>query len=63
MAAADNKTNIPDVVKRSCLKGVFSKDVQEFNTGLSITNEKYSTALKILQERYANKQVLTLKVL
>ena len=53
-AAIDSKTNIPDVVKFSYLKGVLSKDVQE----LIITNENYSIALKILQERYANKQVL-----
>ena len=40
------------------MKGVLSKDVQEFIRGLLITNENYSIALKILRERYANKQVL-----
>ena len=57
-AAVDSKTNIPDVVKFSYLKGVLSKDVQESIRGLLITNENYSIALKILRERYANKQVL-----
>ena len=57
-AAVDNKTNIPDVVKFSYLKGVLTKDVQDSIRGLLITNENYSTALKILRERYANKQVL-----
>ena len=40
------------------MKGVLSKDVQESIRGLLITNENYSIALKILRERYANKQVL-----
>ena len=40
------------------MKGVLSKDVQESIRGLLITNENYSIALKILQEHYANKQVL-----
>ena len=57
-AAVDSKTNIPDVVKFSYLKGVLSNDVQESIRGLLITNENYSIALKILQEHYANKQVL-----
>ena len=39
------------------MKGVLSKDVQESIWGLLITNEN-SIALKILRERYANKQVL-----
>ena len=56
-AAVPSKTNIPDVVKFSYLKGVLSKDVQESIWGLLITNEN-SIALKILRERYANKQVL-----
>ena len=41
----DSTTNIPDAVKFSYLKSVLSKDV-------------HSIALKILRERYANKQVL-----
>ena len=57
-AAVPSKTNIPDVVKFSYLKGVLSKDVQESIRGLLITNENYSIALKILREHYANKQVL-----
>ena len=57
-AAVDSKTNIPDVVKFSYLKGVLSKDVQESIRGLLIANENYSIALKIIRERYANKQVL-----
>ena len=40
-AAVDSKTNIPDVVKFSYLKGVLSKDVQESIRGLLITNENY----------------------
>ena len=57
-SAVDSKTNIPDVVKFSHLKGVLSKDVQESIRGLLITNGNYSIALKILRGRYANKQVL-----
>ena len=49
-AAVDSKTNIPDVVKFSYLKGVLSKDVQESIPGLLTTNENYSIALKILRE-------------
>ena len=56
--AVDSKTNIPNVVKFSYLKGVLSKDVQESIRVLLITNENYGIALKILRERYANKQVL-----
>ena len=40
------------------MKGVLSKDVQESIRVLLITNENYGIALKILRERYANKQVL-----
>ena len=40
------------------MKGVLNKDVQESTCGLLITNENYCIALKILQKRYANKQVL-----
>ena len=43
--AVDSKTNIPDVVKFSLLKGVLWKDVQESICGLLVTNENYSTAL------------------
>ena len=57
-AAVDSKTNIPDIVKFSYLKGVLSKDAQEFIGALLITIENYSIALKILRECYANKQVL-----
>ena len=57
-AAVDSKTNIPDVVKFTYLKGILSKDVQESIRGLLITNEIYSIALKIIRERYANKQFL-----
>ena len=49
---------MPDVVKFSFLKDILSKDVQESIGVLLIKNESYSTALKILRERYANKQVL-----
>ena len=57
-ASVDSKTNIPDVVKFSYLKGVLSKDVQESRRGFLTTNENCSIALKILRERYTNKQVL-----
>ena len=57
-AAVDSKTNIPDVIKFSYLKGVLSTDVQDSIRALLITNENYSIALKTLRERYANKQVL-----
>ena len=57
-ASVDSKTNIPDVVKFSYLKRVLSKDVQESRRGFLTTNENYSIALKILRERYTNKQVL-----
>ena len=57
-AAVDSKTNIPDVVKFSYLKGVLSKDVQESIRGSLTVNENYSIVLKILRKRYANKQVL-----
>ena len=57
-AAVPSKTNIPDVVKFSYLKGVLSKDVQNSIRGLLITNENYIYCSKILRERYANKQVL-----
>ena len=57
-AAVDGKANIPDVVKFSYLKSVLSKDAQESIRGWLITNENYSIALKILQELYANEQVL-----
>ena len=40
------------------MKGVISKYVQESIRGLLITNENYSIPLKILRERYANKQIL-----
>ena len=56
--AVNSKADIPDVVKFSYLKGVLSKAVQESIQGLLITNENYSIALKILWERFANKQVL-----
>ena len=40
------------------MKGVSSKYVQESIRGLLKTNKNYITALKILRERYANKEVL-----
>ena len=40
------------------MKGVLSEDVQESIRGLLITNENYNIALKVLRERYKNKQVL-----
>ena len=40
------------------MKGVSSKYIQESIRGLLKTNKNYITALKILRERYANKEVL-----
>ena len=57
-AVVDSKTNIPDVANFFYLKGVLSEDVQESIRGLLITNENYNIALKVLRERYKNKQVL-----
>ena len=61
-AAVDSKTNIPDIVKSSYLKGVLSKDVQESIQGSLIAKEDYSIALKILREPYANKQALLVPI-
>ena len=57
-AAVDSKTNIPNVVKFSYLTDVLSENIQESIRGLLKTNENYSIVLKILRERYTNKQVL-----
>ena len=57
-ASVDLKTNIQKVVKFNYLTGSLSETVSKCISGLTLTNENYDVAVKILKERYANPQML-----
>ena len=57
-ASVDLKTSIQKVVKFNYLKSSLKETVLKCISGLSLTNENYDEAVKILKERYANPQML-----
>ena len=52
-----HRQDIPKVVKYS-LKGVLRGSAASAITGISITNEGYDVAIRILQERFGNKEAI-----
>ena len=54
----DSKENIQKRVKFNYLAGLYNENVKKCISGLSIRNENYDKAAKILRERYANPPML-----
>ena len=53
-----HRQDIPKVVKYSYLKGVLRGSAASAITGVSITNEGYDVAIRILQEKFGNKEAI-----
>ena len=53
-----HRQDIPNVMKFSYLKGALRGSAALAITGISVTNEKYDVAKRILRERFGNSQLL-----
>ena len=51
-----HRQDIPNVMKFSYLKGALRGSAALAITGISVTNEKYDVAIRILRERFGNKE-------
>ena len=52
------KTNISEIDKFTYLKSLLSESAFETISGLTVTSDNYAEAIKLLQKRYGNHQVL-----
>ena len=52
------KTNINEIDKFTYLKSLLSESAFETISGLTVTSDNYAEAIKLLQKRYGNHQVL-----
>ena len=53
-----HRQDIPKVVKYSYLKGVLRGSAASAVTGVSVTNDGYDVAIRILHERFGNKEAI-----
>ena len=53
-----HRQDIPKVVKYSYLKGVLRGSAASVVTGVSVTNDGYDVAIRILHERFGNKEAI-----
>ena len=51
-----HRQDIPKVVKYSYLKGVLHGSAASAVTGVSVTNDGYDVAIRILHEKFGNKE-------
>ena len=55
-SSVHRQESIPNVVKFSYLKGALRGSAALAITGISVTNENYEVVIKILQEKFGNKE-------
>ena len=57
-SAVDNDPDLDKIMKFTYLRSLLEGDAAAVISGLSLTSSNYDEALKLLRDRYANKQVL-----
>ena len=58
LSAVDSNDNLSNVEKFTYLKSYLEKEAARTIQGFSLTNENYCEAIKLLKERFGNKQLI-----
>ena len=56
--AIDSNESLSNVQKMTYLKNLLKNDAADIIAGLPLTNDNYTTAIKLMKNRYGNKQLL-----
>ena len=57
-ATVDNNEDLTNIEKFTYLKGYLNENAMQVIEGLPLSNDNYNQALKLLESRYANPQLI-----